>query len=89
MLDLSTFLPSVIPALLLVTASPVFRSRRQPIDRQPLFARPNFFNHLLADQRGISAVEYTVVAGATLSVAWVVFVALGVAFIETNGGALV
>lgn len=89
MLDLSIVLPAVIPALLLLTASPAFRTGRRPPDRRPLFSNPNFFNHLLAEQPGISAAEYTVVAGATLSVAWVVFVALGSAFIETNGGALV
>jgi len=89
MLDLSIILPPVIPALLLLTVCPAFRARRKPADEQPLFTAPNVFNYLLADQRGISAMEYTVVAGASLSVAWVVFVALGQAFLETNGAALV
>lgn len=88
MLDLSILLPPLVPVALALTTSPAFRIKKRAHDEQPLFSTPNFFNHLLADQRGISAMEYTVVAGAALSMAWVFFIALGVAFSETNGGAL-
>ncbi len=85
MLDFSIVLT---PVVLLLTASPAFRVKKPVHGEQPLFSRPNFFNHLLADQRGISAMEYAVVAGAALSMAWVFFIALGVALTEANGGAL-
>lgn len=85
MLDFSIVLT---PVALVLTASPAFRIKKRVHDEEPLFSAPNFFNHLLADQRGISAMEYVVVAGAALSMAWVFFIALGVAFAEANGGAL-
>ena len=88
MLDLSMLLPPLVPVALALTASPAFRIRKRVHDEQPLFSIPNFFNHLLVDQRGISAGDYTVVAGAALSIGWMIFIALGVAFNETNGGSL-
>jgi hypothetical protein len=85
MLDLSILLP---PLVLTLTASPALRIKKRLHDAQPFFSAPNFFNHVLADQHGISAMEYAVVAGAAVSMAWVFFIALGVAFAETYVGTL-
>ncbi len=89
MFDLSILLPQIAPVLLVMTAAPAFRSRPRDSDAHPLFSATNSFNHLLLDQRGITAMEYAVVAGAVLSVAWVVFVALGTAFSDATGGTLI
>lgn len=88
MLDLSILLPPLVPVALALTTSPAFKIKKRAHDEQPMFSAPNFFNHLLADQRGISLMEYTVVAGAAISMAWVFFIALGVALNEANGGTL-
>lgn len=88
MLDISILLPPLVPVALVLTKCPAFWIKQRVHNEQQLFSAPNFFNHLLAGQHGISAMEYAVVAGAAVSMAWVFFIALGVAFTETNGGSL-
>jgi hypothetical protein len=88
MLHLSILLPPLFPVALALTASPAFRIKTQAPGERKLLSAPKFFNYFLANSRGISAMEYAVVAGAAVSMAWVLFIALGVAFAETNGGTL-
>ena len=88
MLHLSILLPPLFPVALALTASPAFRIKTRSLEQRKRFSVLNFFNYFLASPRGILVMEYAVVAGAAVSIIWVVFVALGVAFTETNGGIL-
>ena len=88
MFDLSILIPQVAPLLIVFTA-PAFRLRQRDRHAGPLFSQTNSFNHLLLDQRGITGMEYAVVAGTISSVAWVVFVALGTAFSDIASGTAV
>lgn len=89
MFDLSIVVSQVQPLLILFTAAPAFRLRQRNSHARPLFSGTNSFNHLLLAPRGITGMEYAVVAGTISSVAWIVFVALGTAFSDTATGALV
>jgi len=89
MFDLSILIPQLAPLLVAFTAAPAFRFRQRDSQNRPTFTQRNSFNHLLLDQRGITGMEYAIVAGMVSSLSWIVFLALGTAFSDTATGTLV